>query len=360
MLLSFIVGPLILQAAATTRPIHQVVREGTPDSHAAKSKTPTMGGLIILVRGVGPDAALGAPRQPLCDGRADRDGVDGRHRLPRSTTCSSSSRSARGLKNEGLVERYKLDRAGHRSASRSASTSGCSPCRRTFPGASTTLPFYKYMLIVPHASPARCTCCSSTFILTGMSNAVNLTDGLDGLAAGLSGDRVRARWRSSRTSSAASTSQRVPRHLLPPERRRAHGLLHGDVRGADRLPLVQHASRRRSSWATPARSRSAARSAPSPSCSSPSSCCSSSAGCFVAETISVILQRSVFKYRKRRYGLEYAQRASRLSPGAAPSPFRGEGMEREPGRGALLDHRHPRRLPRPQHAQASLTCRSAR
>ena len=28
--------------------IHQVVREGTPDSHASKGTTPTMGGLIIL------------------------------------------------------------------------------------------------------------------------------------------------------------------------------------------------------------------------------------------------------------------------------------------------------------------------
>jgi phospho-N-acetylmuramoyl-pentapeptide-transferase len=28
---------------------------------------------------------------------------------------------------------------------------------------------------------------------------------------------------------------------------------------------------------------------------------------FVAETVSVILQRGVFKYRRRRYGLEYAQ-----------------------------------------------------
>ncbi len=30
-------------------------------------------------------------------------------------------------------------------------------------------------------------------------------------------------------------------------------------------------------------------------------------GVFVAETISVILQRGVFKFRRRRYGLEYAQ-----------------------------------------------------
>ena len=31
-------------------------------------------------------------------------------------------------------------------------------------------------------------------------------------------------------------------------------------------------------------------------------------GVFVAETMSVILQRTVFKFRRRRYGLEYAQR----------------------------------------------------
>jgi phospho-N-acetylmuramoyl-pentapeptide-transferase len=29
---------------------------------------------------------------------------------------------------------------------------------------------------------------------------------------------------------------------------------------------------------------------------------------FVAETASVILQRTVFKYRRKRFGLEYAQR----------------------------------------------------
>ena len=114
-------------------------------------------------------------------------------------------------------------------------------------------------------------------------------------------------------------------------------------------------SRRRSSWATPARSRSAARWARWRSCSSRSSCSSSSARVFVAETISVILQRFVFKYRRRRYGLEYAQRAPRLSPSAAPPSLRGEGVERAAGRRAVLDHRDHRRLPRPQHAQAPLS-----
>jgi phospho-N-acetylmuramoyl-pentapeptide-transferase len=47
-LLSFLIGPPILRrlnAAAN----YQVVREGTPDSHAVKGKTPTMGGLIFLI-----------------------------------------------------------------------------------------------------------------------------------------------------------------------------------------------------------------------------------------------------------------------------------------------------------------------
>jgi len=39
-LLSFIVGPLILKRLDNAAN-YQVVREGTPDSHAAKSKTPT-------------------------------------------------------------------------------------------------------------------------------------------------------------------------------------------------------------------------------------------------------------------------------------------------------------------------------
>jgi len=46
-LLSFIVGPLILKRLNTASN-YQVVREGTPDSHALKTKTPTMGGLIFL------------------------------------------------------------------------------------------------------------------------------------------------------------------------------------------------------------------------------------------------------------------------------------------------------------------------
>src|SRR5215212_6815468 len=45
------------------------------------------------------------------------------------------------------------------------------------------MPFYKYILIVP--TFAWVYVLFVTFVLTGTSNAVNITDGLDGLAAGL-------------------------------------------------------------------------------------------------------------------------------------------------------------------------------
>ena len=47
LLLTFVVGPGIIQRLKRMR-LHQIIREGTPDSHQDKSRTPTMGGLIIL------------------------------------------------------------------------------------------------------------------------------------------------------------------------------------------------------------------------------------------------------------------------------------------------------------------------
>jgi phospho-N-acetylmuramoyl-pentapeptide-transferase len=88
-----------------------------------------------------------------------------------------------GLKNEGLVERYKL--IGQVSIGLALGTYlWLNPISPNLPGASTTLPFYKYVLLVP-VFPILYVF-FTTFILTGVSNAVNLTDGLDGLAAGLS------------------------------------------------------------------------------------------------------------------------------------------------------------------------------
>ena len=47
LLLTFVVGPGIMRRLRRMR-LHQVIREGTPDAHQQKGRTPTMGGLIIL------------------------------------------------------------------------------------------------------------------------------------------------------------------------------------------------------------------------------------------------------------------------------------------------------------------------
>ena len=182
LLVAFIVGPIIVRTLRQ-RQMHQVVREGTPDTHLSKSTTPTMGGLIVLIATIVPT---------LLWVRLDN----------RYVLCAllvmvwmgaigflddylKYKQKREGKKNEGLVERYKL--AGQITAGVALGLYLWLQPLSTLPGASTTLPFYKWMLIVPAVSwLAWLYVPFVTFILTGVSNAVNLTDGLDGLAAGLS------------------------------------------------------------------------------------------------------------------------------------------------------------------------------
>ena len=176
--LSFLVGPMILRRLDRAAN-YQVVREGTPESHANKSKTPTMGGLIFL---------FSALTSTLLWARIFSHFV----LLALIVTVWMGAigllddllklkQKRLGLKNEGLVERYKL--AGQVSIGLALGIYLIIDPSAGLPGASTTLPFYKYYLIV-FWPPAYVF--FTTFILTGVSNAVNLTDGLDGLAAGTS------------------------------------------------------------------------------------------------------------------------------------------------------------------------------
>jgi phospho-N-acetylmuramoyl-pentapeptide-transferase len=179
-LLSFIVGPIILKRLDVAAN-YQVVREGTPDSHAAKGKTPTMGGLIFLFSAlvatllwarVFSRYVLLALAVTIAMGAIGL--LDDMLKLKQKRL---------GLKNEGLVERYKL--IGQVTIGLSLGIYlWLAPLSPTLPGASTTLPFYKYLLIVPAFGMLYVLW--TTFVLTAVSNAVNLTDGLDGLAAGLS------------------------------------------------------------------------------------------------------------------------------------------------------------------------------
>lgn len=89
-----------------------------------------------------------------------------------------------GKENRGLVERYKL--AGQVTIGFALAMYIWKVPLNSLPGASTTLPFVKYILVVPATMGAAWLYVPFvTFVMTGTSNAVNLTDGLDGLAAGL-------------------------------------------------------------------------------------------------------------------------------------------------------------------------------
>ena len=181
LLVAFVVGPLIVRALRRLQ-MHQVVREGTPDTHQSKSMTPTMGGLIILAATVVPTLLWVR--------------LDNRYALCALLVMVwmgaigflddylKFRQKREGRKNEGLVERYKL--AGQITAGLALGLYVWQFPLSTLPGASTTLPFYKWMLIVPATVGLGWLYVAFvTFILTGTSNAVNLTDGLDGLAAGL-------------------------------------------------------------------------------------------------------------------------------------------------------------------------------
>ncbi len=178
-LLTFIVGPMILKRLNVASN-YQVVREGTPDSHAAKSKTPTMGGLIFLFSAlvstllwarIFSHYVLVALAVTIWMGGIGF--IDDFLKLKQKRL---------GLKNEGLVERNKL--LGQIGIGLALGIYIWQyPLSPTLPGDSTTLPFYKYMLIIPAWGGLYVLWV--TFVLTGVSNAVNFTDGLDGLAAGL-------------------------------------------------------------------------------------------------------------------------------------------------------------------------------
>jgi phospho-N-acetylmuramoyl-pentapeptide-transferase len=181
LLVAFLVGPFILRRLQRLM-VHQGIREGTPDSHANKGATPTMGGLIILAATLIPTLLWAK--------------LDNRYILLALLVTTwmgvigfvddylKLKQKREGRKNEGLVERYKL--VGQITIGLFLGWYLWQHPLSTLPGASTTLPFYKYVLIVPAtAGFAFLYVLFTTFILTGTSNAVNLTDGLDGLASGL-------------------------------------------------------------------------------------------------------------------------------------------------------------------------------
>ncbi|AMW04760.1 phospho-N-acetylmuramoyl-pentapeptide-transferase [Gemmatimonas phototrophica] len=302
LLLCFVFGPAIirrLQAMA----VHQVVRAGTPDSHAGKGTTPTMGGIIILVATFLPVllwARLDNRYVVLAVAVTAWMGVIGF-----LDDYLKLKQKREGLKNEGLVERYKL--AGQITCGLGLGTYLLLDPISTLPGASTTLPFFKYILVVPAVAWAAWLYIPwVTFILTGVSNAVNLTDGLDGLSSGL--------------VAIAVLTLGIFAYLIGRVDTSAH-LLIFYLRGAGELTVFCAAIVGACIgflWynAHPAQvfmgdtgSLALGGAVGAVAILLKSEFLLLFVGAvFFAETVSVILQRTVFKYRRRKFGLEYAQK----------------------------------------------------
>jgi phospho-N-acetylmuramoyl-pentapeptide-transferase len=296
--MAFLVGPPIIRRLRAMQ-IHQVIREGTPDSHQEKKSTPTMGGLIILLSAIVPTllwARLGNRYVWLAlFVTAWMGGIgflDDYLKL---------KQKREGKKNEGLVERYKL--IGQLSLGTILGVYLWLFPLSTLPGASTTLPFYKYILIVPWFAWMYVPFVA--FILTGTSNAVNLTDGLDGLASGL-------------VAIAAGTFALFAYLIGRIDASQYLGIYY--LRGAGELTVFcvgLFGACVGFLWynAKPAQvfMGDTGALALGGALGAVAILLKSEflllliGGVFVAETLSVILQRVVFKYRKRRYGVEYAR-----------------------------------------------------
>jgi phospho-N-acetylmuramoyl-pentapeptide-transferase len=297
--LAFLVGPPIIGRLRRMQ-IHQVIREGTPDSHQEKKSTPTMGGLIILVATIVPTLLwVRLTNRYVWLALFVTAWMGGIGFLD---DYLKLKQRREGRKNEGLVERYKL--IGQLSLGTILGVYLWLFPLSTLPGASTTLPFYKYILIVPWFAWMYVPFVA--FILTGTSNAVNLTDGLDGLAAGL-------------VAIAAGTFGLFAYLIGRVDASQYLGIYY--LRGAGELTVfcvalfgacvgfLWYNTKPAEVFMgdTGALALGGALGAVAILLKS-EFLLLLIGGVFVAETLSVILQRTVFKYRKRRYGVEYARR----------------------------------------------------
>lgn len=176
MLLTFVIGPAVIRRLKSFG-VGQIVRAEGPASHHTKRGTPTMGGVILLIATIVPTVlwarldtgyVLVAAVATLWMGTIGF--IDDYLKIVEG-------------KPRGLVARYKLVGQVTFGVALGMFLLLHPLAENVRPPNATTLPFFKYILIV---IPPLLYVAFVTFVLTGTSNAVNLTDGLDGLAAGLS------------------------------------------------------------------------------------------------------------------------------------------------------------------------------
>jgi phospho-N-acetylmuramoyl-pentapeptide-transferase len=176
-LVAFLVGPGIISRLRLKK-IGQVIRVEGPPTHQGKRGTPTMGGVIILLSTV-VATLLWAP----LNNRFVLFALLAMLWMGGIGFIDDYLKIVEG-KSRGLVAKWKL--AGQVSFGVLLGILllffPVVPTD-TIPAGATTVPFFKFVIVLflPWAYVA-----FVTTVITGSSNAVNLTDGLDGLATGLS------------------------------------------------------------------------------------------------------------------------------------------------------------------------------
>ena len=182
LLVSFIVGPIIIRKMQQSGTIEEI-REDGPASHQSKAGTPTMGGLIILLA--------------LLSGTLLFARLDSAHVwvVILATTWAGmvgliDDRLKQSNK-KGLVPRYKLlgqVSLGVVIGSILLFMPELFSDQFVEYKTSSTLPFFKdrFLDFAPFGLGIGFII-MTVLVVTGSSNAVNLTDGLDGLAIGISG-----------------------------------------------------------------------------------------------------------------------------------------------------------------------------
>ncbi len=174
LVVAFVFGPGIIRLLREHN-VGQVIRAEGPSSHHGKRGTPTMGGLIIILATV-----VATLLWARLDSRFVVVAVAATLWMGAIGFLDDYLKIVRG-KSQGLVARWKL--VGQVSFGLALGLVLLLwPLAPNLPPASTQVPLFKYQLLLfwPWVYVL-----FVTFVVTGSSNAVNLTDGLDGLATGL-------------------------------------------------------------------------------------------------------------------------------------------------------------------------------
>jgi len=187
LLIALFIGPWVIQKLREFQ-IGQFVREDGPQSHLKKTGTPTMGGVLIVIAILLPTVLWSDPSNPFVWVAVFSTLAFGAIGFADDYIKVVKRRSL------GLTARAKLMWQGLAAALVATALAGLEQFR--FFSTRLTVPFFKSLRpdLLWHAWPSTLPYLGFlaflpfvawiVFVLIGSSNAVNLTDGLDGLAIG--------------------------------------------------------------------------------------------------------------------------------------------------------------------------------